>query len=95
MPEEQKSYYTQLRMIYGSALLNGPFSIVVGSSKVLMGLNDRIKLRPMIAARANGTLYLSSEESAIHEARDFQPLEKIWTPRGGELTIGRLKNGNE
>ena len=49
MPAEQRKAYEAIRMVYGSALMNGPFSIIVGCNKGMIGLNDRIKLRPMIA----------------------------------------------
>jgi glutamate synthase domain-containing protein 1 len=93
MDHEKQVYYTKLRKIYGSALVNGPFSIVVGSRYGMFGLNDRIKLRPLVAARQKNTLYLASEESAIHEAAGFKPMDKIWTPRGGELIEGRVHLG--
>ena len=50
MPADQRKAYEAIRMVYGSALMNGPFSILVGCNKGMIGLNDRIKLRPMIAA---------------------------------------------
>jgi glutamate synthase domain-containing protein 1 len=91
MEEKDKQFYTKLRTIYSSALLNGPFGIVVGFDGGMLGLNDRIKLRPLVAAYSGDRLYLGSEECAIHEANDFKPLNKIWTPRGGELVIGRVR----
>jgi glutamate synthase domain-containing protein 1 len=94
MPQDKKEYYTKLRMIYSSALLNGPFSIVVGFNNMMVGLNDRIKLRPLVAAKTRNTLFLGSEESAIREILGNRTLEKIWTPKGGELVIGRVKDAN-
>jgi glutamate synthase domain-containing protein 1 len=91
MNPENQAKYTKLRRIYGSALLNGPFSIVVGHKGGMLGLNDRIKLRPLVAATAGKTLYLCSEESAIHEASNYKPMDKIWTPKGGDLIEGRVK----
>jgi glutamate synthase domain-containing protein 1 len=91
MSKEKQQWFTRLRMNYGSALLNGPFSIIVGFKSGMIGLTDRIKLRPLIAAKKNHTLYLASEESAIHETVNFQPLDKIWAPRGGEKVEGRFK----
>ncbi|MHA1699848.1 MAG: class II glutamine amidotransferase [Promethearchaeota archaeon] len=93
MNEKDKSYYTRLRMIYASALVNGPFGIIVGFDNGMLGLNDRLKLRPLVAAHSKDGLYLSSEECAIREASGFRPLERIWKPPGGELIIGRIKNG--
>ena len=40
-----------IRTVYGGALLNGPFSVLVANSRGIVGFNDRIKLRPMVAAR--------------------------------------------
>jgi glutamate synthase domain-containing protein 1 len=54
-------------MVYAGALLNGPFSIVIAHSGGMIGLSDRTKLRPMIAARKDDKLYISSEEAAIRE----------------------------
>ena len=56
-----------LRMVYGSALVNGPFAVVVANSSCMIGLNDRIKLRPLVAARRGNFLYISSEEAAIRK----------------------------
>jgi len=90
MPQEEKDFFTSLRIIYGSALLNGPFSVIVGNSGHMVGLNDRIKLRPLVAAISGETLYLASEESAI---RDICPgPDRIWAPRAGEPVIGKLND---
>jgi glutamate synthase domain-containing protein 1 len=90
MPEEEKNFYTTLRIIYGSALINGPFGIIVGNSNFMVGLNDRIKLRPLVAATKENFLYLSSEEAAIREICP-QP-DRVWAPKAGEAVIGRLTN---
>lgn len=89
MPEDEKEFYQTLRIIYGSALLNGPFSIIAANSTTIVGLNDRIKLRPLIAATKNDFVYLASEESAIKEICP-QP-DKIWAPRAGEPVIGTVR----
>jgi len=87
-PEERKIART-LRMVYGGALLNGPFSIVVGHSGGLIGLNDRTKLRPMVAARERDTLYLASEEAAIREVCESP--EKVWHAEGGVPIVGTIE----
>jgi len=79
---------TVLRQTYGSLLMNGPFSVIVAHHGEMIGLTDRIKLRPMIAATKGDTLYLSSEEAAIRLVSPH--LDKLWTPRGGEPIIGRV-----
>jgi glutamate synthase domain-containing protein 1 len=86
--ERERELYTTLREIYGSLLMNGPFSIVVARHGEMIGLTDRIKLRPLVAGVKGTVLYLSSEESAM---RLVSPnLDKCWTPRGGEPAVGRL-----
>ncbi|MCW4006212.1 MAG: glutamine amidotransferase family protein [Candidatus Bathyarchaeota archaeon] len=77
-----------LRQTYGSLLMNGPFSVVVAQHGEMIGLTDRVKLRPMIAATKGDLLYLSSEEASI---RLVSPqLDRLWTPKGGEPVIGRI-----
>ncbi|MHA1750479.1 MAG: class II glutamine amidotransferase [Promethearchaeota archaeon] len=91
-----KNMFKILRMNYSSAMLNGPFSILIGSNNPmpsLIGLSDRKKLRPLIAAVTNdqNTVYLSSEEGAIkYVDRD---IEKVWTPTAGVPVITELNNG--
>jgi glutamate synthase domain-containing protein 1 len=77
-----------LRQTYGSLLMNGPFSVVVAHQGEMIGLTDRIKLRPLSAGIRGDFLYLSSEEAAM---RLVSPgLDKYWNPRGGEPVIGRV-----
>jgi len=77
-----------LRQTYGSLLMNGPFSIIVAHHGEMIGLTDRIKLRPLTAGIRGDFLYLSSEEAAI---RFVSPvLDASWNPRGGEPVVGRL-----
>ncbi len=72
----------QLRQIYGAAIVNGPFGIVLTHSKGAIVLNDRNKLRPVVCAQAGNTYYASSEECSI---RLLSPeVDRIWSPKGGE-----------
>ncbi len=88
-PEEQQIFRT-LRQTYGSLLMNGPFSIIVAHHGEMIGLTDRIKLRPLVAGTNGDYMFMSSEESAI---RLVSPnLDKFWYPRGGEPVVGRLRN---
>lgn len=88
MEPEQKKIATAIRQVYGSTLMNGPFSIIIGHSRGMIGLNDRIKLRPMTAARKDDMLYMASEESAI---REIAPdLDMVWSPRAGTSVTGTL-----
>jgi len=89
--KEEKAFLRSLRTIYGSALVNGPFAVVVANSTYMVGLNDRIKLRPLVAARKGNFLYISSEEAAIREV--CKDLDTVWMPSAGDPTIGRLKDG--
>ncbi len=88
MAEGKRRLYTALRQVYGSALVNGPFAIIFARHGEMVGLNDRIKLRPLVAARKDGWLFLSSEEAAIR-VMCGEP-EVVWAPRAGEPVIGRL-----
>lgn len=90
LPEDEREALTWLRMVYGSALLNGPFSILFGHSKGLIGFNDRIKLRPLVCAENEDMVYMASEESAIREI--CQKPERVWHPRAGEPVIINLNN---
>ncbi len=87
-PEEQELYYT-LRQVYGSLLLNGPFTVIIAHHGEMIGLTDRIRLRPLTVGIKDQTLFLSSEESAI---RLICPdLDEAWIPKGGEPIIGSLE----
>lgn len=88
MEKKEATLMQTLRMTYGGALVNGPFSIIVGFEDGMMGLNDRVKLRPLVAGRDNDTVYLSSEECGI---REVAPNAKVWYPKAGQPTIFTLK----
>ncbi len=88
-PEEKREILRTLRIIYGSALINGPFSVIAANTDTMAGLNDRIKLRPLVAATSGSKLYMASEESAIREI--CQTPDKIWMPKAGEPVIGKLQ----
>lgn len=90
MSENEKEFYKNLRIIYSSALLNGPFSIIVANTNYMVGLNDRIKLRPLVAGIKDDFLFISSEECAIREICPSP--DKVWMPKAGEPVIGRLEN---
>jgi glutamate synthase domain-containing protein 1 len=83
-PEEREKL-TYFRNNFGSLLITGPFSIILGHKNGFMALNDRLKLRSMVAAEKGKTLYIASEECAI---RAICPdPERIWSPKGGEAII--------
>ena len=90
MPEREQKIATAIRQVYGGALLNGPFSIILGHSRGMVGFNDRIKLRPMTCAtKGDDMLYMSSEESAIREIADP---DTVWSPKAGTAVIGELND---
>lgn len=80
-----------LRKIYPSLLITGPFSIILGFNGGLMALNDRLKLRSMVAAEKDDKVFIASEEAAI---RKMEPdAENVYAPMGGEPIIVRVKEG--
>ncbi len=78
-----------LRQTYGSLLLNGPFTVIIAHQGEMIGLTDRIRLRPLTVGVKDSTLYLSSEESAIRLV--CPDLDDAWIPAGGEPIIGSLQ----
>ncbi len=88
MPPEEQALSRTLRQVYGGLLINGPFTIIVARQGEMVGLTDRIRLRPMVVATKGDRLYISSEEASIRLID--QHLEHVWTPVGGEPIIGRL-----
>ncbi len=90
LPAKEQALFRTLRQVYGSLLLNGPFTVIIAHQGEMIGLTDRIRLRPLTVGTKGDMLYLSSEESAI---RLICPdLDKAWIPSGGEPIVGRLKS---
>ena len=88
MPPGQQKLIRTLRQVYGSLLLNGPFTVIIAHQGEMIGLTDRIRLRPLVVGEKGDMLYLSSEESAI---RLICPdLDRTWIPAGGEPVVGKL-----
>jgi len=88
MPPEDAAFARTVRAVYGGALLNGPFSVLVAHSGGMIGFNDRIKLRPMCAARRGDMLYVSSEEAAIREV--CRDPDRVWHAKGGTPIVGTV-----
>ena len=89
MPAGEQKLMQVLRQVYGSLLLNGPFTVIIAHQGEMIGLTDRIRLRPLTVGEKGDMLYLSSEESAI---RLICPdLDKTWIPVGGQPIVGRLR----
>ncbi len=88
MPEDERAVMRALRAVYGPGMLNGPFALVLGFNGGMLALNDRIKLRPLVAARQGSVLMVASEESAIREVLDAP--DHVWAPKAGEPVIARV-----
>lgn len=88
MEPGQQALCRTLRQVYSSLLVNGPFTVIIARGAEMIGLTDRIRLRPLTAAVWGHRLYLSSEEAAIRVVCP-QP-DQVWTPVGGEAVVGRL-----
>lgn len=88
MPENEQALYRSLRQVYGGLLSNGPFTIIIARHGEMVGLSDRIRLRPLVAATKDDRLYVASEEAPIRLID--RELDRVWQPVGGEPVIGRL-----
>ncbi len=89
--EGERKKLAYLRTVFPSLLITGPFSIVFGFTGGLMALNDRLKLRSMVAGEKGDRVFIASEEAAI---RTMEPdAENVWSPSGGEPVIVRVKEG--
>lgn len=91
-PHKAKRYKT-LRNTFASLLITGPFSIMCGFTDGLMALNDRLKLRSMVAGEKDDVVYIASEESAIRAV--CPDVGNIWAPKGGEPIIVRVNREGE
>ncbi len=89
MPEDEQALMRSLRAVYGPGMLNGPFAIVLGFNGGMVALNDRIKLRPLVAARQGSIVMVASEESAIREVLENPDI--VWAPKAGEPVIARIE----
>ncbi|MDK2987601.1 class II glutamine amidotransferase [Methanothermococcus thermolithotrophicus] len=102
LPEEERKIHEAIRMTYGSAMMNGPFGIIVGTHEgmvfmngdveqgnAMLGLTDRIKLRPLIAAEKDDLVFVSSEEAAIRKI--CPELDRVWMPDAGRMVIARIE----
>ncbi len=90
MPVRERDLYKTLRIVYGSSMINGPSALILAHPGGMVGLADRIKLRPLIAARAGSRCFLASEECAINAVCPAP--DRVWSPAAGEpviFTIGK------
>lgn len=88
MEPTEGELWRALRQVYAGALLNGPFSVIVGNSQGMVGLADRIMLRPLVGARKDDLVYIASEEAAVRAVCPSPDV--IWTAEGGEPVVARL-----
>ena len=94
-PENQRRLAMAIRMTYRSAMVNGPFSILVGTNNpepTLFALTDRKKLRPMTAAISEdeNTVFAASEECAF---RRVKVKSDTWAAVAGNPVIAQLNKG--
>jgi glutamate synthase domain-containing protein 1 len=91
-----------IRMTYRSAMINGPFAIIVGKqlpTPTIIGLTDRKKLRPQIAAlsKDKNTIFISSEEAAIRslvlDPKFEVEYDNVWMPMAGTPVIAQMGKG--
>ena len=101
LDKKSQVIYKSIRATYRSAMLNGPFSIVVGYSNpvpTMLGLSDRKKLRPLVVgiSEDRNTVYMSSEETSFKRLmlkdNNFK-LHDIWHPKSGTAVIVKIGKG--
>ncbi|MEM2964012.1 MAG: glutamine amidotransferase family protein [Candidatus Bathyarchaeia archaeon] len=89
MPAREAQLHMALRQCYGGLLMNGPFTVIVARHGQMIGLADRLKLRPLSAAVKDDCVYMASEEAAIRSVCPNP--DHVWRPRGGEPVAGVVK----
>jgi glutamate synthase domain-containing protein 1 len=90
MDEGRRKTYEYLRNVFSSQLVTGPFSIIIGFEGGMMALNDRLKLRSLVAAEKGDMVYIASER--LQSARLSRSLTAYGHP-GGEPVIVTLEGG--
>ena len=97
MPAEKRRIIEALRITYGPAMVNGPFGIVIANGSgltgiagngTMVGLSDRIKLRPLVCARKDDYTFMASEESAIKAVCKNPDI--VWAPGAGKPTVAMV-----
>lgn len=82
---EKKERLRSLKLIYESAMLNGPFAVLAACEEGIFTITDNTKLRPINVGKKDGYAYFASEVSALYEMEEN--LEEIYTPRAGEPSL--------
>ena len=88
MPKKERFFETAIREVYGPALVNGPFSVILGTGDGMLALNDRLKLRALMTAEKGDIVYFASEESAIRVVES--DVENVRAVEGGTPVVVRL-----
>jgi glutamate synthase domain-containing protein 1 len=70
-------------------LLNGPFTVILAHYGEVIGLTDRIRLRPLSVGEKGTIMFLSSEGSAV--CLVCPNVDRVWIPMGGQPVIGSLE----
>lgn len=88
LEEDERIKYTLIRSVYAGAALNGPFAFLYAFNGGLIGIIDRVKLRPLIIGKKGKTVYMASEEASI---RVICPdVEDCYAPHAGDAVIEYL-----
>lgn len=93
MEPERAAYEEALRCVYASALVNGPMSVILGSDEGLLALNDRLKLRALMAGEKGSMVYLASEQAAIEIV--CPDVENVRSIEGGVPFVVQLDERRE
>ena len=82
------AFETALRCTYSDCLVNGPFSVILGSEEGLLALNDRLKLRALMVGEKGSMVYLASEQASIELV--CPDVENVRSIEGGEPFVVQL-----
>ena len=81
-----------IKLIYSDLMLDGPFSVIAAleyrGKPVMLALTDRIKLRPLVAAKCGEMVYVASEECAIRRVCGMP--EAVWALKAGKPVIALI-----
>ena len=90
MPEKEQELNRALRLIYGPALMNGPFAICVATSDMLLGFTDRIRLRPLVDPVSMATGFISQRRGSNPEESNRRSetsvCQRLANPSSGGLS---------
>ena len=87
---KERDRIVAMKVIYESAMLNGPFAILAGFDNGLFSITDNTKLRPMTVGQTTDFTYFASEVSALYEME--QDFIQVITPRAGQPVLVHYKS---